>query len=345
MDRGFYFLKNKTKKNNVEICWMMFIATLIPLYLIAHFNYPSSDDFAYASSIYWGLKNGASLSTIIRDSFATAHRFYMTWQGRYFDDFVCAFGVGIAVPQLYWLGTYLVLTIFVVANITMIRTLTYRICNWDSDVSWICAIWFTMAQVLYVPYAVEAFYWYAGATGYTMTYGLMLLIITTLICFYITKRRWIRRSCALAAVLLAIMVAGSNYAIALLTAELFIVAIAICLVQKRKTFFLYVTFVIYLIGFACNALSPGNSARMNNVESLGVIGSIIASLKQAAVFCKEWFHVPIAVVLVLIVALSFRQVVKMSYTFRLPLLVTLISFGLLASVLTPPFYAGATWGP
>ena len=84
---------------------------------------------------------------------------------------------------------------------------------------------------------------------------------------------------------------------------------------------------------------------MNNVESLGAIGSVMASLKQAAVFCKEWFRIPVLILLVLIVVLSYGQLRKMSYEFKLPGIVTIVSFGLLASILTPPFYAGATWGP
>lgn len=339
-------LLNKKEKNIALILSVLvLVISLIPLYIIAHFNYPTSDDFAYASSIYWGIRNGHGIGQIIRDSWDTAIRFYLTWQGRYFDDIVSAFGVGIAVPQLYCLGTYLVLTVFVIASIWFVRIITYKVCKWDSTVSWIVALWFTIVQVWYVPHVVEAFYWYVGATGYTMTYALSLLLVTALICFYNEKTKSEKILYGILAVILPIMIGGSNYAGALLMLEILVVAIVIAFIHKKKCAFMIAVTMEYICCFACNVFSPGNRARMNNVESLGGVGSIIASLKQAAVFCKEWFRLPVFILLILIVVLSYGQLRKMSYEFKLPGIVTMVSFGLLASILTPPFYAGATWGP
>lgn len=84
---------------------------------------------------------------------------------------------------------------------------------------------------------------------------------------------------------------------------------------------------------------------MGNVESLGVAGSIAASLKQGAVFIKEWFRLPVFLMLVVIFLLGTYQVAKMKFSFRFPGVVTVISFGLYCSMMTPPFFAGATWGP
>lgn len=352
---------------------------LLPLFVIAHFNYPCSDDFAYAGAIYTGIKNGAGFWDIVRGCFETAARFYRDWQGRYFDDFVSAFGLGTAVPRYYFLGTYLTLALFVVGSIGFIRTLTYRVCRWNSSISWITAILTTAMQILYIPYPSEGFYWYVGATGYTMAYALLLLLGQMLILFYLGGDDSIKRNAkedgsdrlsernnvrlypakagitragktrifpGILAVILTAMIGGSNYSTGLLTAEILTISCIYMLVKRKRCWFLLVVWAEYMICFVkFNALSPGNHARMGNVESLGVTGSVLASLKQGTVFLREWFRLPVFLFLVVLLLLGASQVAKMNFSFRLPGVVTLVSFGLYCSMMTPPFFAGATWGP
>lgn len=328
---------------------------ILPLLVIAHYNYPCSDDFAYAGAIYMGIKNGAGFWDIVRGCFETAARFYHDWQGRYFDDFVSAFGLGTAVPRYYFLGTYLTLVLFVAGSIGFIRIVTYRVCRWNSGISWIAAILMTAMQILYVPYPSEGFYWYVGATGYTMAYALLLLLGQMLILFYLggdgsikgpLKAGKTRIFPGILAVLLTAMIGGSNYSTGLLTAEILTISCIYMLVKRKRCWFLLAVLAEYLICFVkFNALSPGNHARMGNVESLGVMGSVLASLKQGAVFLREWFRFPVFLFLVVLLLSGASQVAKMNFSFRLPGVVTLVSFGLYCSMMTPPFFAGATWGP
>ena len=220
--------------------------------------------------------------------------------------------------------------------------------KWDNHIAWIVAIWVTAFQLLYVPHVVEGFYWYVGATGYTMTYALMLLLVNAYYeALYADSKRK-KVGFGIATFLLAFMIAGSNYAGALLTAEILALLLILLFVKKaggKKKLFAGGILVEYLVCFACNALSPGNTSRMNNVESYGVVGSVLASLKQAAVFCKEWFHVPVSLLLVFLCVLAIPQLKKSEFHWRLPGIYTLVTFGLMASLMTPPFFAGATWGP
>lgn len=366
----------KGSKAAVWIVSVFLLFALLPLFVIAHFNYPCSDDFAYAGAIYSGIKNGSSFWQILRGCWETAMRYYSSWQGRYFDDIVSAFGVGTAVPEFYFWGTYLTLVLFVVACIGFVRMVAYRLCRWDSDISWIVSMLITAMLVLYVPYPSEAFYWYVGATGYTMAYALLLFLGQTLIAFYSAEKGCSFKRCpqsldehsgsdretevsyqakktekqkvlfGILAVILTAMVGGSNYSTGLLTAEILVVVCVLMLVLKKKCGFLLFILAEYLLCFVkFNALSSGNNARMGNVESLGAVGSILASLSQGAVFLKEWFRFPVFLFLVVVLLLGTYQLAKMEYSFRLPVLVTVISFGLYSSMMTPAFFAGATWGP
>ncbi len=345
----FFVTSSKQTKIAAGIAFGFLCLILLPLFIIAHFNYPCSDDFAYAGAIYTGVKNGIGFREIVKGCWETAVRFYHDWQGRYFDDIISAFGIGTAIPRYYFLGSWLTLVLFAGGCLGFVRTVTYKVCRWDSDISWITAVLMTAMQILYVPYPSEGFYWYVGATGYTMAYALLLLLGQMLILFYLEKDRSAKKTqifSGIIAVILTAMIGGSNYSTGLLTAEILMIACILMLMQKKRCGFLMVILAEYLICFVkFNALSPGNNARMGNVESLGVAGSIAASLKQGAVFIKEWFRLPVFLMLVVIFLLGTYQVAKMKFSFRFPGVVTVISFGLYCSMMTPPFFAGATWGP
>lgn len=338
----------RSKQSKIALGMMLVFlgVTLIPLFAIAHFNYPCSDDFAFADALYKGISNGSSLGVILRGAWEESVRYYKNWQGCYFNNVLSSFGLGIAVPRYYFLGTYLIITLFVTASICFIRMVTYRISRWNSEISWIFAVLITAMQLLYVPYPSEAFYWYVGASVYTLTYALLLFLGIVLIIFYSSKELGVRILSGMAALLLAFMIGGSNYTTGLLTAELLVLAFLWMLIRKRKCRFLGVILIEYLICFVYfNALAPSNAGRMGAVESLGVAGSVLASLKQGAVFLKEWFRLPGLFFLIVVLILGAYQVSKMDFSFPLPGLVTVISFGLFCSMMTPPFFAGATWGP
>ncbi|MEY8521397.1 DUF6056 family protein [Lachnospiraceae bacterium 38-10] len=339
-------IRSKQSKIALGMMLIFLVMALIPLFVIAHFNYPCSDDFAFADALYRGISSGSSCKVVVQGAWEEFVQFYTGWQGRYFDNILSNFGFGIAVPQYYFSGAYLVLILFLTASSIFVRRITYRVCKWDSDGSWIFTMLVIAMQVLYVPYPSEGFYWYVGATMYTIAYSLLLLLGIALICFYSCERSGGRFLPGTVATFLTFMIGGSNYATGLLTAELLVLAFLWMLMRKKKCLFLGIVSVEYLICFVYfNALAPSNAGRMGAVESLGVIGSILASLKQGAVFLKEWFRLPVLFFLVAVLVLGAYQVSRMDFSFRLPCLVTVISFGLFCSMMTPPFFAGATWGP
>lgn len=328
------------------IAFAFLILILIPLFVIAHFNYPCTDDFSFTSALYKAVDNNSGFWGILHAGWEKFIQFYTTWQGRYFDDFVGCFGFGAAVPEYYFLGTYLILILFVAASISFFRILTYQVCKWDSDVSWILTVLIAAMQILYMPYPAEAFYWYVGAAMYTIAYALLLFLGVALICFYQAKGHHSQILSGIISVFLVFMIGGSNYATGILTAEILVLTLLRMVLKKKRCYFLAGITIEYLICFVWfNALAPSNAGRMGAVESLGAAGSILASLHQGSVFLKEWFRLPVLIFLIMIFVLGACQVAKMNFSFPLPVLVTIISFGLFCSMMTPPFFAGATWGP
>lgn len=183
----FSIIRLKQAKIAVGMAFAFLCMVLLPLFIIAHFNYPCADDFSYAKAIYIGVKNRSGFWDIISSCWETAMRFYHEWQGRYFDDVVSAFGVGSAIPKYYFIGAYLTIILFVLGVIGFVRIVTYGLCGWDSGISWIFAILIVAMPILYILYPSESFYWYEGATGYTVAYALLLFLGRALIRFYQTE--------------------------------------------------------------------------------------------------------------------------------------------------------------
>lgn len=342
----FFANNSKQSKMAVGLTFAFLCMALLPLFIIAHYNYPCTDDFCFADELYRGISNHREFKAVLSGAWNEAVKYYKQWQGRYFDNVIFSFGVGSAVPGYYFLGTYLMLLTFVTASISFLRTITYQICRWDSNISWIVSVLITTIQALYAPHPSEAFYWYVGATAYTLTYALLLFLGTALIRFYLStdNRRKVLYGALSAA--LTFMIGGSNYSTGLLTAEILAMTFLWMSLRKRKCRFLGIILAEYLICFVYfNALAPGNHARMGAVKSLGVSGSILASFVQGCRFLREWFQLPVIFLLIVIVLLGGPQLLKMNFCFKLPGIVTVLSFGLFCSQMTPPFFAGATWGP
>ncbi len=149
------------------------------------------------------------------------------------------------------------------------------------------------------------------------------------------------------------MIGGTNYAVALLAAEYFVLVLLYMLYRyhgrwgSRKN--LWITQIIltvcYGIAFSFNAFSKGNHARMSNVTGLSPVQSILESLHRGGVFIGEWFHLYVLLLLVVVAIISYEDIKKSKFRFRLPGLVTLITFGLFSSIMTPPLFADGTWGP
>ena len=94
----FFVTSSKQTKIAAGIAFVFLCLILLPLFIIAHFNYPCTDDFAFARMLYREINNGSSFKEVILGAWEGFIQFYTGWQGRYFDDIVGCFGFGIALP-------------------------------------------------------------------------------------------------------------------------------------------------------------------------------------------------------------------------------------------------------
>ncbi len=326
---------------------VFFCCVWIPLLVICCYAFPSCDDFSYTGALYQAIRGNLGIKEILKAAWDEAMMFYHYWQGRYVDDIISAFGFGVAIPRYFAISVALVQGVLLSGVIGLGKELLQKRLGWGRAVSW-CVILIALSWILlYLPHPAEGLYWYVGATGYTATFGWMLWMITGILAFYRATEKRKKIAVAIGTMIATILVAGSNYATGLLALEVLVLMEGVLLVIKkgRGCKFLTLVLIEYLCGFAANALSEGNTARQNNVAGLSPINSILASLERGFAFLIEWFHIPVAIFLIVMILLSARSLAAMSYRFRMPGLIAVISFGLMSSVMTPAYFASATWGP
>ena len=131
----------------------------------------------------------------------------------------------------------------------------------------------------FVPLANQSFYWYNGSVYYTFTFGLMLIMFSIYIGYYLYRRLW--RIVLLC--ILSIMIGGSNYVTALLSSIIYLLIIIYNIIKKRKIWVVpVIPFLLLLVSFLISISAPGNDVRQStNPVHPGAFQAIIMSFYYA----------------------------------------------------------------
>jgi hypothetical protein len=159
----------------------------------------------------------------------------------------------------------------------------------------------------------------------------------------VKKRRLTTVLIWLCTIFLGFIAAGANFSTSLLTVEFFTILLG-CAVwiqfRLRKPAWLFlIPYFITLAGFFLNALAPGNAIRQAYYQKSGVLESILLSFSYSFRQALDWIDVFALFCMLLLLPVILRMVSKVSFKFRFPLVVLVISYCLYASMFTPGFYS------
>lgn len=342
--KSFLWCKDNQTKLVAVLATIMTVVLCVPLFAVSHYNYPSADDFSFGSTIYHQMQIGASWIELIKAGFQEWKDYYMNWQGTYMATFLHIFEVGGKVPQLYYLTTYFLLGTFLIAGILFFYNLFHKVFCCEK-----CSAWFMTAvticmQILFVPGVNESFYWFVGGAAYTFFYSLLLLGIF-LICKMEASTTLVKKRLYwIAIAILLVMLGGGNYVTGLLTLELLFLFVVWKAWHKETCKLEIGLLLIYVIAFACNICAPGNTVRASAHSVMSPLESIIESILVGLNFVKIWSHGYILCYLLIILPFLLLGLSKTKYSFKKPLLFTLLTIGLFCSNLTPSIWVNGTWG-
>jgi hypothetical protein len=198
-------------------------------------------------------------------------------------------------------------------------------------------------SIQHLPSANQGFYWFNGASYYTLFYSVMLLYVDSVILFIKSTGKGRAAARFIIAVLLAAILGGANFVTALLTFIAGFIFIVYSHSKKRGRLPQAIVLqVIFLIGFSVSVLAPGNAVRQAKFSGMGVPLTLLFSLGQSGgdIFLWSLEAVP---VFILLIPLLYRLAGRSTFGFRLPGVFLLLTLLLFASQNAPPYYAMG-WG-
>lgn len=321
---------------------LVLTAVLLPLFIIAHYNFRCADDFGFCRTGEAVWEETHSVFRVMAEQAAFTEKMYHTWQGTYSSIWVGSCFMGIFSKNCYYMGTYLSLGGFVLAESFLLMVILVKILGSDVFRAGIVTMCCLCMQILMTPMPNEAFFWFTGAMFYTFMHSCALFLLAVLILLYQEKKIWkvVAKECVI--VLLSIAVGGGNYITALTMLLLYFFIMTWTMVRKHPYRWIYLGDTLFtLIAFLINCLAPGNKVRQaaSGLEPMSPAMAILRSLWEALKYINVNLTLPCIVLGILFLPLFLNIVRQKRFRYPWPVLVSLVSFGLFAAQFTPNLYA------
>lgn len=338
--------KLKQEENQVKILFagtiLVLLCVVLPLFLIARYNFQSVDDIGYAVSAENVWQETHSVWRVFARQAAYAKEYWEIWQGTFAAEWFTTSMMGIFIKDAYYMGTYLSLGGFVLSELLLFMVLLKKVLGADTFRAGITAISVLCLQILLVPVPAEAYFWFCGAVLYTVSYNEAILLCTLLVLLYQNRGKVWQKCLLMAGIcLLSLLVAGGTYVTLMGMLLVYFFLVVLYWYRKNPNRWLATAgLLLYLAVAGLNVLAPGNQKRLTSAgaEQMSAIGAILRSLWEAALYIAKNTMLPSVILALLFVPLFLKIVKKKNYQYPLPLLVTLISFGVFAAQFTPNLY-------
>ncbi len=193
----------------------------------------------------------------------------------------------------------------------------------------------------------DAFYWYNGAMYYTLFYSMSLALASLLIGYKLASTRAKKMVIGVAAVILAMVIAGGNFVSGLgMGAILFTSIILMRIEQKRWPRFYLAILAVFGVAFAMSVLAPGNAFRQVTIEDKpNVVAAFFMAIGKSFGFFSDSFNVVKILMLVVIAPAIIEMAAKSRFKFSHPWLCVLVTVLLYSSFFFAHSYAMGTAGP
>lgn len=320
-----------------------FVLSLIPLIAIALYNYPADDDFEFVLPAAQAWLETGSLGAVVRAIVQKTAEKYQTWQGNFFST--ALFGVTPMVfgVKWYFLDNWMMLALLCLSVGYLLKGL---VCHWlraDRDTFWIVYSAVMVLIVQFMPSISYSLFWHNGGQYTTAACSLLIALGLVARCMQEqTKRRGILRGVCLA--LSGIALGGSFYGPALGAFVLCAFVTAISWIRRdRSRVYCTVLMLFFTAALIVSVMAPGVALRQERTgtgESAGVVFTLITAVLDSFDLCGKWLSPQLLGMLMLILPVLWKPLRDSKCTFRCPLGVFVMLYGLFSASLAPGIYTG-----
>lgn len=345
---------NKRRWSVLGICGaillILFLVTLVPIGLVSAYDRMDFDDYDYSVLTHAAVRDDGSVLGLLRAAGQTVSDTYQNWQGTYSAVFLFSLQPAIWGQRWYAVTPWILIGALVLGLGCFTHAIFVVALRQNRRV-WLL-VWM-LTSILCVQFPrdpSEGFFWYNGGMFYTFFFGLLLIWLALIVDLANRQHRsrtaiWLR---GVALALLGGIIAGGNYPTALLLGVLLVGYLLWSVLNHGAILpVLILSLVVYGIGFALNVLAPGNSVRQALLEQQTPIRAVLSSITGTPVRLLGQLlrHPGVPAMLLLVwTPLSVVLVQRVERRFRLPLLIPVASFLMLAAMFTPSYYAMSNAG-
>lgn len=319
--------------------FIIYILSLIPMFVIGLYNYPSADDYSIGSNVRQTWVNSHSLIQTLWQAVLRSVEDWMIWMGYFTSNFLMAIPPCVFGEKWYALTTVIMVGSISLSTGYLLYQLFVKVLKADKYISRsvICIMLFFTMQCMVG--RVEAFYWYCGAANYMLTHSMAMFFYGMLVSLAVSKHRKIF---VIAAAVLGFLVGGANQMTALNVAIILFAALVFIIYTKKwkEKINLLIPMFAFYIGFVLNIAAPGNWVRSEISQGMGPIKAVMISLLYGLEYCLgEWTDWSILVMIIALIPLLWKLTERTEFKFPCPIIVVIFGFGVVSAMMTPPLFA------
>ena len=334
-----------SQKQLALVMKVLFVLMLIPLLLVAFYNYPADDDFPYTidASKAWLETHSllaAAKAILQKTIYNYQNHFGLFMHPIYNGTNALIFGV-----EYYFLNSWYVLAMVCLSFGYLLKALIRDLLKADRHVFWIVYVASMILILQFMPCIGEGVYWHAGS-NHTFSAMMLLVLIGMLIRthFEQTRLRAIWRMicmvfcCACVGAVEYSTLLGGGVLLVLLTIWSF------ALKSKSKPYFVFSLCALAVVAVIF-ALSPGNAKRQAVVgDPMSPVQAIIISVLDSFDLAGQWLSPHFFAVMMLIVPVMWKPLKESSFRFAHPMLAFITGYGLFSAAIVPAIYSTYGYG-
>lgn len=313
---------------------------LLPLFKLSFYDHPCADDFTYGYPPHAFWSSTGSIIETMKWVFYSVKATYLTWQGTFSSAFFMSLTPAVFSENIYWVTAFIMIGMIIFSTAFLIKVLLVDLLKTDKTSCGIIALITIFILIEQMHWPAQGIYWFNASVHYTFMHSCMLFLIGNYIKIMLsnTKKKLIGR--LILTFVLALICSGSNYVTALIGILLCgLIFLIFFLFYKKKSLFLIIPLLTYMVGFYFNVSAIGNQVRQANfvkeTPKTAILNSLISAVRNA----QNWFTILMFILLIVLVPLIWNMVTTIKYKFPVPGIVTFFSFGIMAAMFTPSYYA------
>lgn len=317
---------------------------LAPLIRLGLYAVPWYDDFNYGGFAKRMMWEEPGIVGAVKGAFECARVQWFAWQGTFSSIFFMTLTPLIWGEEYYWIGSIFLILLLTGSVFVFTGTLTRKLLHVDRASSLFLQVVTAILVIEKVHASPSAFFWYNPGIHYIGMHSFALLFLAVLICLHRLENVKSVKGVLLilAGMLGAVLSGGSNFVTALQVLVTLGSLLILTFILERKKVFRYLPIAaVFAFSFYKCVAAPGNQVRGRSYVGWGFspVESVLRSFLEAFLHLWKFTGWVTILVLILLIPVIWQLVGKSDFSFRLPGMVLLWSFGLYAAGFTPSLYS------